>query len=279
LVLHWDSKLLPTTATENVKTLEDRIAVVVTGQDFEHLLGVPVAQKGTGKEMARVVIQELNRFGLRDHIIGLSFDTTASNTGLIQGACMMIEKEVERTLLWLACRHHTHELILKGVFEECTRVQSSGPDIQIFRKFKNQWNSLDKKSYTTMLDEEEPVQGFLEDRRVTMVDYLRKVLKDASHPREDYEELLRLSLLFLGGWSESDFKFRAPGALHQARWMAKAIYALKIVLFNNQLEMTVQELKGMRKVAYFISLIYVRFWHEAVVSRTLTQIKRSRRVL
>ena len=75
LVLHWDSKLLPIAA--NIETLEDRVAVVVTGLDFEHLLGVPLTQTGTGAQLARVVIQELNRFGLRNNIIGLSFDTTA----------------------------------------------------------------------------------------------------------------------------------------------------------------------------------------------------------
>ena len=106
-----------------------------------------------------------------------------------------------------------------------------------------------------------------EQQRMEMVDYLQKVLKDASHPREDYKEFLHLCLLFLGGWSKGDFRFRAPGALHQARWMVHAIYALKIVLFNKQLKMTDRELKGMRKVAYFVGLIYVRFWHEAVVSR------------
>lgn len=267
LVVHWDSKLLPTAAAGKVKTLEDRVAVIVTGKDCEHILGVPVAKKGTGREMALVVMQELNRFSLRDHIIGLSFDTTASNTGLNQGACMIIEKEVGRNLLWLACRHHTHELILKGVFEKCTGIQSSGPDILIFRKFKNQWNSFDKKSYTTVLDDRKAVQNFIEDQRVKMIDYLQEVIRDGSHPREDYKELLCLSLLFLGGWSESDFKFRVPGALHQARWMAKAIYALKIALFNKQFQITARELKGIRKVAYFVSLIYVRFWHEAVVSR------------
>ena len=52
LVLHWDSKLLPSVAHGSVKTLEDRVAVLVTGKDFEHLLGVPVALKGTGEQMA-----------------------------------------------------------------------------------------------------------------------------------------------------------------------------------------------------------------------------------
>ncbi|CAH0561738.1 unnamed protein product [Brassicogethes aeneus] len=267
LVLHWDSKLLPSVAHRSVKTLEDRVAVLVSGKDFEHLLGVPVAMKGTGEQMAEVVIREVDRFGLRDNIIGISFDTTASNTGLIQGACTRIEREFGRTLLWLACRHHTHELIIKGVFEECCSVPSSGPEIQIFQKFKTLWASLDKKSYTTMLDEESPVQGFLEEQRVKMVNYIQNVLKDGSHPREDYKELLQLSLLYLGGWSKHDFSFRVPGALHQARWMAKAIYALKIVLFTTQLNIPQRELNGMKQVAHFVSLIYVRFWHEAIVSR------------
>jgi hypothetical protein len=127
---------------------------------------------------------------------------------------------------------------LKGVFDKCFPAASSGPDIQIFKRFQKQWNSVDKKSYTTMLDEEQPVEGFLENQRVKMITYLQQVLKDANHPREDYAELLRLSLLFVGGWSGPDFKFRTPGAIHQARWMAKAIYVLKIVLFSKQIEIT-----------------------------------------
>ncbi|GBM99756.1 hypothetical protein AVEN_268025-1 [Araneus ventricosus] len=49
--------------------------------------------------------------------------------------------------------------------------------------------------------------------------------------------------------------------------MAKAIYALKIVLFTKQLNISQRELKGMKRVAHFVSLIYVRFWHEAILSR------------
>lgn len=113
----------------------------------------------------------MDRFGLRDNIIGMSFDTTASNAGLIQGVCTRIEREFGRTLLWLACRHHTHELILKGGFEKCCSLPSSGPDIQIFRKFQSLWATLDKKLYTTMLDKDTPVQGFLEEQRVTMYPY------------------------------------------------------------------------------------------------------------
>lgn len=47
--------------------------------------------------MTKVVIQEVDRVKLRNFIIGMSLDTTASNTVLIQGASR-VAKEFERTL-------------------------------------------------------------------------------------------------------------------------------------------------------------------------------------
>lgn len=47
LVLHQNSKLLPSVDYGSVKTLEDRVAILVTGTDLEYSLGVPVALKGT----------------------------------------------------------------------------------------------------------------------------------------------------------------------------------------------------------------------------------------
>ncbi|GBM51664.1 hypothetical protein AVEN_43286-1 [Araneus ventricosus] len=99
LVLHWDSKLLLSIAHGSVNTLEDIVAVLVTGKDFEHLFSVPVALKVIGEQMAEVVIGGVDRFGPRDNIIGLSFDNTASNTGLMQGSCTRIERKFGRTLL------------------------------------------------------------------------------------------------------------------------------------------------------------------------------------
>ena len=63
-----------------------------------------------------------------------------------------------------------------------------------------------------------------------------------------------------------DIQFRAPGAMHHACWMAKAIYALKIVLFQDQLTLTVREKRGLTDFALFVALIYGRFWHEALLA-------------
>lgn len=90
-------------------------------------------------------------------------------------------------------------------------------------------------------------------------------------PREDYLELLRLCLVFLGGGSVgTDIKFHAPGAMHHARWMAKVIYALKMVLFESQFTMTSREKQGLIEVALFIALVYGRFWHEAPLASNAT---------
>ena len=45
------------------------------------------------------------------------FDTTATNTGHLNGGCTIDEKELlKKKILWLACRHHVDEVILSDVW-------------------------------------------------------------------------------------------------------------------------------------------------------------------
>ena len=57
--------------------------------------------------------------------------------------------------------------------------------------------------------------------------------------------------------------FRCPGAMHNARWMAKAIYCVKMFMFRGQFKLTQNELAGLKMISLFVSLIYAHFWHEA----------------
>jgi len=88
----------------------------------------------------------------------------------------------------------------------------------------------------------------------------------SQQPRDDYLELLHLSWTFLGGAPGSRVKFRAPGAMHHARWMAKAIYSLKIYMFQDQFVLTAAEKKGVTDISLFVALIYSRYWNEAPVA-------------
>lgn len=57
-VLHWDRKLVPSVTYGNFNTLEDIVAFLVTGKEFENLLGVLVTKKHTYPEVAEAVTQQ-----------------------------------------------------------------------------------------------------------------------------------------------------------------------------------------------------------------------------
>jgi hypothetical protein len=61
----------------------------------------------TGSSQHDAVVNLLKEWKAIDNVIGLVFDTTASNTGRIKGSATAIQKKMGRSLLWLACRHHT----------------------------------------------------------------------------------------------------------------------------------------------------------------------------
>ena len=66
------------------------------------------------------------------------------------------------------------------------------------------------------------------------MNYLFNALKNEKL-KHDYRELVELCIIFIGKKSDSKFTIRPPGALHHARWMAKAIYSFKMFLFRHQL--------------------------------------------
>lgn len=113
----------------------DRLPVLVTSlkDGSTKLLGVPALSAGTGQEAANNVIQQFGSWNLSDKVIGMCFDTTASNTGKAKGACILIENAMKGNLLWLACRHHMFEVLLSVAFNVTFQVPRTGPQIQLHR--------------------------------------------------------------------------------------------------------------------------------------------------
>ena len=110
LVVHWDGKIV-----ENLEGLKDRIGVVVSKEGDAKLLAVPTVDSSSGENPAAAVHQAVLDWELGDCIVDLSFDTTASNTGKHVGTCVILERFLNRKLMWLACRHHVLELLLRRV--------------------------------------------------------------------------------------------------------------------------------------------------------------------
>ena len=158
------------------------------------------------------------------------FDTTSSNTGHKSGACQFIEEWVGSPILWLACRHHVHELHLKTVAEVVTG-QTKDPGVALFRRLKSEWHSLDIDYENLSTFEYESVPDWIAEEGKAVLSWAEEMLKSNVWPRADYQELLRLTVISLGG-SIPGFQFQLPGADHHARWMSKCLYILKLRLLD-----------------------------------------------
>ena len=60
--------------------------------------------------------------------------------------------EKYRPMLWLARRHHIMEIILSAVVYQSLAL-SCGPDIQLLKRFKNNWDKIDQSDYKTITND------------------------------------------------------------------------------------------------------------------------------
>lgn len=260
LTVHWDSKLLPSlTSSDRV----DRLAVVVSGSGVMKLLGVPIIQNGTGEMQAQAVLETLQQWNLTERVQFMSFDTTASNTGNKNGCSTLLVQKMQRSLIGLPCRHHMHELIVAKVFETVIET-SSGPQIKLFQRFASAWGSINKDEYEFGISDPS-VAAMLEPVKPELLAFIHHQLS-VHQPRDDYKELLQLSLLFLGELPSRFTSIYAPGAYHRARWMSKLIYCIKIFLFRSQFDLTPREATGLCQLNVFVVRIYLKYWYTCQVS-------------
>ena len=124
------------------KSYVDRLTVIITGDGISHLLGVPKIASGTGEAQATAFKTCLDEWDLISRVGALCFDTTGYK------ACVLIEKKLQKNLLYLACRHHVFELLIGAAFET-TFGGSSAPEVKLFKPFKDQWGIIDKNKFQT----------------------------------------------------------------------------------------------------------------------------------
>ena len=83
------------------QTKKEHIVILLRAimPDFPpQFIGAPKVLNGIGMAIKNVMIEYLIRYNLVNHdkinIIGMGFDTTASNTGHTKGAATLLEKEI-----------------------------------------------------------------------------------------------------------------------------------------------------------------------------------------
>jgi len=126
--------------------LVDRLPVIISHNGIDQILGVPELRSGTGENQATAVYQELENWGLIENVQALCCDTTASNTGRLKGACILLEHKLECDIPYLPCRNHMFEVVLRCAFEIKIDIASE-PDVPIFKRFQKSWPNIDVKNF------------------------------------------------------------------------------------------------------------------------------------
>lgn len=137
-IVHFDGKILPAlTGKEKV----DRQPVIVSNKNGDQLLGVPSLPNGKGQEISSAVYNTLESWGLLENVQAICCDTTASNTGRMNGACTLLQQQIGRELLLLPCRHHIFEILLRALFD-VKMGSSSAPVVLLFKRFQAKWGKF-----------------------------------------------------------------------------------------------------------------------------------------
>lgn len=241
----------------------NRLAVTLHRESGTKLLSIAKTDDSTGEGEASRINDILKDWGVNNNVLAMGFDTTSSNTGINKGACKILQATLGKQLLWMACRHHVLELLLTAAYNELFGA-TSGPEVALFKKLQDVWQEL---NLTDIILPDIPPN--LEEQSTEILTFVETRLSDPSSlPRCDYKELLELTKLFLGGSisRKNGYKYRlqTPGAFHHARWMAKAIYILKMCLLQHQLSnIHHTKKKKLTKMALFIVFVYLKPWFTA----------------
>ena len=145
LMIHFDGKSVKE-FTGGKHLEQERIAVIVSSPSLEHpqVLGIPPSESSKGIDQQKVLIDIIEEWGVKDYIMAMGFDTTASNTGVHAGAVTLIEQYLGRAVMWSACQRHVHELHIKHA-AEFVFGPTTGPTDKMFKKFRDRWGLLKDK--------------------------------------------------------------------------------------------------------------------------------------
>ena len=235
-----------------------------------HLLGVPPLTSSSGEDQCTSVMNLIKEYKLESKVGGLCFDTTASNTGIKKGSIVKISNNLNKYILKLACRHHITELRMVHFWKHTANEKSTGPDNPLFQKFKSLYehpNFIYAPCDLCKFDWKEVSGSVSEKAAEDSLNFCKAFIERkgivGEDNREDRRELAELVVTYL---SPSAYKIRKTGAIHNACFLAKAIYYLKMQLLNSQLDFVRQDIdirKEIKFIAEFVVCFYAKWYLES----------------
>lgn len=260
---------------------EDRL-VVLWHSDFEDkLLSIDKIASKSGRNQSNSILRACENFNIRDHqIVAVTCDNENTNTGNAIGTCITIEMELLKDLLRAMCRHHIHEIDVKGVYKF---LFPSEMPINLFHSIlSEEWPVLKSNHFpfARFNAEDEEIMEFDGEQTVVFMDLRDRAILDLqgqstnSSVRDDYQEITNVCLKFLTGESKiltksNQVQFNALQNPSNARFMASSIQGLNCFLFRHHLDWNSPGrehiLEQLPRFCLFLSLVYVRYWNRSNV--------------
>src|SRR6218665_3473600 len=137
-----------------------------------------------------------------------------------------------------------------------TMGPSTGPVILLFKRFKAFWKNILISNLKSGIEIQSVAAAVL-DFTVDVSDFAFLQLEPTHHQREDYRELLDLTLMFLGRvpprtWCHSQSTVHVK---------IDTLYALKIVLFRDAVfQLTKREAQGLVDFWVFGVVVFIKSW-------------------
>ena len=88
------------------------------------LIGVPTLDSGSGHAVADAADEHLNLWKCESLVVGMCFDTPASNSNIISEAYILREKSLERNVFLLSGRRYMLQVLLSDAFTLCFEPSS-----------------------------------------------------------------------------------------------------------------------------------------------------------
>lgn len=237
---------------------DSRMVAICHTENIDYALGLPILASGHARSYANELIGLCKIHILINRVIGLVCDATVVNTGESGGVCALFEREIEREILNILCRHHIQELLLSSAMTAALGAVKA-PTVTLFDLLKENWPAIKDRGFQYVpCDESVFAPPDMHDLYIDAKETLLKHSK-SNQIRDDYAELIDLCLKFFGIRTKKSFM--VPGSISRARWMAKAIYGIKMYLFRNELDMEPVFERNLLKFAVFVTVIYCKYWN------------------
>lgn len=168
------------------------------------------------------------------------------------------------------CRHHLDEISISRVYSITTNENTQSPNIILFEQFHNKWNTMDAIESAMNIHRMKNAISQNEKNEICQFVYHQLSLQKKG-TRKEYVEFPQLVLLFLG--TKDNFRIRAPGAMHRAKFMANTViffYSSFIFIFIFFCVCVclflLDQLDELIRFCIYVVKVYVKIWFTCTIA-------------